>query len=294
MSSVALISPLSYSESKIIYPMDESFWIYRGDTFNCTLVHTEVPQGKFYFRSNKKDIVSFEYHINNNQPVWEYARVSLLTPPWVQPQQELLVSKTQLNQARHYSFDQHVEPLLESFGNSKWLAVSVGGSDSSRQLTLVLPTIRSKTAWQQFTQCRQRLPQITYREARDTTLHYQPGQQELRDTQRQRLRALMSYVALDKRITHVLIDGHTDNTGLRLTNLSVARKRAEQVAVVLHQLGLEQQKTQVRAHGSRYPVASNDSEQGRAKNRRVVIRLVRDNESVVNSSLHTNNKVKVR
>lgn len=274
--------------------MDESIWIYKGDRFNCTLMHTEVPQGKFYFRSNKKDKVIFEYRFNNSQPGWKYAQVSLLTPPWIQPQQDFPVSKTQLTQAQRYSFRHHVESLLESFGSSKWLAVSVGGSEASSELKLVLPTIGSKKAWQQFMQCRRKLPQITYREARDTTLYYQPGQQSLRDNQWHQLQALMSYVALDKRITDVLIDGHTDNTGTRLTNLTVARQRAEQVAQALRKLGLDKEKIQVRAHGSRYPVATNSSQEGRSENRRVVIRLVRDNESVVNSSSHTNNKVKVQ
>ncbi|WP_240798107.1 OmpA family protein [Vibrio sp. H11] len=292
-SSAILLSPKSFSEDEIIYPMDESSWIYKGGTFNCTLMHTEVPQGKFYFRSNKKDNVTLEYRFNSNQSGWIYAQAGLLTPPWIKPLQADTVSQGQINSQRGFSFSSDIERILHSMKNGKWLTVSVGGSEASSSLKLILPTIRIQSALDQFAECRQRLPLITYREARDMTLHYQAGQQNLTAAQRGQLKALMSYVRLDKRVTQVLIDGHTDSDGARLANLAVSRKRAEQVAEALKNLGLDGAKVQVRAHGSRYPLASNHSEQGRAKNRRVAIRLVRDNESVVNSA-HTNNKIKVK
>ena len=79
-------------------------------------------------------------------------------------------------------------------------------------------------------------------------------------------------------MTKILIDGHTDNVGSSLANLSVSRTRAEQVAEALVELGIDKSMLETRAHGSRYPIASNSSTKGQAKNRRVTLRLVRDNE----------------
>ncbi|MDW2083638.1 OmpA family protein, partial [Vibrio sp. 1640] len=38
---------------------------------------------------------------------------------------------------------------------------------------------------------------------------------------------------------------------------------------------------EVRSHGDRYPVANNNTAAGQAKNRRVTLRLVRDNERTI-------------
>lgn len=57
--------------------------------------------------------------------------------------------------------------------------------------------------------------------------------------------------------------------------------RAQQVADALIARGLHSDMIEVRAHGSRYPVASNSTAKGQAKNRRVTIRLVRDDERVI-------------
>ena len=50
---------------------------------------------------------------------------------------------------------------------------------------------------------------------------------------------------------------------------------------MLAQLGIDKGLIEVRAHGARYPVASNSTADGRDKNRRVTLRLVRDNEEIV-------------
>ena len=77
------------------------------------------------------------------------------------------------------------------------------------------------------------------------------------------------------------IDGHTDSVGGRSDNLELAQRRAEEVTRYFVNQGLDKSKIQTRWHGERYPVESNATRKGRAKNRRVTIRLERGDEPVV-------------
>lgn len=124
---------------------------------------------------------------------------------------------------------------------------------------------------------------------------FQFGQKTLNATQQQTLAALYSYLSVDDRVTKVLIDGHTDNVGPRLTNLSVSRLRAQQVADALIAHGVNPNIIEVRSHGDRYPVANNNTAAGQAKNRRVTLRLVRDNERTIEKTPCTyNNRLNKR
>ncbi|MCE1240831.1 MAG: OmpA family protein [Azonexaceae bacterium] len=72
-------------------------------------------------------------------------------------------------------------------------------------------------------------------------------------------------------IPSVRVDGHTDATGSVAHNEQLSLKRAQAVADVLIASGLPAAGVKVRGVGSRAPVASNQSIEGRMQNRRVVL-----------------------
>ncbi|PZR42367.1 MAG: hypothetical protein DI524_10845, partial [Ectopseudomonas oleovorans] len=69
----------------------------------------------------------------------------------------------------------------------------------------------------------------------------------------------------------VRIEGYTDNTGDAAENLELSRARAQAVADLLVDLGVEAKRIQVVGYGVDFPVAENASARGRAQNRRVEI-----------------------
>jgi outer membrane protein OmpA-like peptidoglycan-associated protein len=71
----------------------------------------------------------------------------------------------------------------------------------------------------------------------------------------------------------VTVVGHTDSTGGDAINEPLSRERAEAVRDYLAARGLATARVTVQGRGSREPVASNDSDAGRAANRRVEIFL---------------------
>jgi outer membrane protein OmpA-like peptidoglycan-associated protein len=71
----------------------------------------------------------------------------------------------------------------------------------------------------------------------------------------------------------VTIVGHTDSTGSDAINEPLSRERALAVRDYLSARGVSSGRVSVSGRGSHEPVASNDSEAGRAANRRVEIFL---------------------
>jgi OOP family OmpA-OmpF porin len=70
----------------------------------------------------------------------------------------------------------------------------------------------------------------------------------------------------------VVIEGHADSTGSDEYNLALSKQRADSVRrVLIRELDIDPAKIEVYAYGEKRPIANNDTESGRRKNRRAVI-----------------------
>ena len=71
----------------------------------------------------------------------------------------------------------------------------------------------------------------------------------------------------------VEIQGYTDSKGSEKYNLSLSQKRAKAVYVALIDLGVDANRLSYKGYGESNPIASNDTAEGRAQNRRIVAKL---------------------
>ena len=74
--------------------------------------------------------------------------------------------------------------------------------------------------------------------------------------------------------TYLDVYGHTDATGSDAYNQSLSERRATSVADYLASRGVQPVRLGTRGFGERQHIASNDTEEGRAANRRVEIKIV--------------------
>lgn len=83
--------------------------------------------------------------------------------------------------------------------------------------------------------------------------------------------------------SYVDVLGHTDSTGSDAYNQSLSERRANSVANVLANNGVQRARLATRGYGESQPVASNSTEEGRAANRRVELKIVPIRESDLNN-----------
>ncbi|HEX8298980.1 MAG TPA: OmpA family protein, partial [Rubricoccaceae bacterium] len=69
------------------------------------------------------------------------------------------------------------------------------------------------------------------------------------------------------------IQGHTDSESSRSSNRILSIRRAEATRDYLVQKGIDSERLAPRGFGETDPIADNDTEAGRARNRRVVFSL---------------------
>lgn len=73
--------------------------------------------------------------------------------------------------------------------------------------------------------------------------------------------------------TVIQVEGHTDSTGSESYNMELSTRRAETVKNLLVQRGVDPARILTLAFGETAPMASNDTDYGRAQNRRVEIKV---------------------
>ena len=73
---------------------------------------------------------------------------------------------------------------------------------------------------------------------------------------------------------NVQVSGHTDSTGTKEHNMDLSIRRAEAVRKFLISLGVLDNYITIKGYGATVPVASNETEEGRSKNRRVELKFV--------------------
>ncbi|MEM8762319.1 MAG: OmpA family protein [Bacteroidota bacterium] len=105
-------------------------------------------------------------------------------------------------------------------------------------------------------------------------LYFNTGEAAINLTaeQRQKVADISKY--LDKASdAQCLIVGHTDNTGQRATNIQLGKERADFAKAYLIRNGIMESKILTDSKGPDQPMVSNDTEEGRSKNRRTVVTL---------------------
>ena len=101
-------------------------------------------------------------------------------------------------------------------------------------------------------------------------LTFQSGQAEIQPAYRGLLEKVKAATEVFPR-SQIVIEGHTDSYGSDENNLALSRRRAEAVNAYLGQLGVPALRMSAVGYGETQPIANNDTEQGRARNRRIDI-----------------------
>ena len=74
--------------------------------------------------------------------------------------------------------------------------------------------------------------------------------------------------------TNILVEGHTDDTGTDDHNMALSKDRAQSVALFLSSSEVKSERFSITGYGETQPIVTNDTTEGRQKNRRVDIAVI--------------------
>ena len=118
-------------------------------------------------------------------------------------------------------------------------------------------------------------PELRTKVSRNPVSDYPSNSTEVPESQKQILKDLALELKNNKFLS-VVVSGHTDITGSPEYNMALSRKRAANVKAYLISQGISGEKVKIEYYGITRPVASNETAEGRKKNRRVDIEFVKN------------------
>jgi outer membrane protein OmpA-like peptidoglycan-associated protein len=92
------------------------------------------------------------------------------------------------------------------------------------------------------------------------------------------LQEVADYLKANKGIKRMAVEGHTDNKGSADLNKSLSQQRANSVMTWLTQHGIEKDRVEAHGYGMEKPIEDNNTDAGRAKNRRVEFHILEEDD----------------
>jgi outer membrane protein OmpA-like peptidoglycan-associated protein len=97
---------------------------------------------------------------------------------------------------------------------------------------------------------------------------FDTGKATIRSESFPRLDSVVEYMT-HKKSSRIEISGHTDNVGNPKANKTLSQKRAQACRDYLISKGIDGSRLQAIGHGDERPIAPNDTDDGRQRNRRI-------------------------
>lgn len=251
-------------------------WTVEGDKFECRLIQpvTDFGSGEFVRRAGEQAI----FRLKSFNPMQAGGSATLLAAaaPWQPGRGDINLGAVKagtdgvLFNSNQMQAGRLIVGLLEGRSPVVRHFSREGGVSEVR----LLPVKFSK-AYGDYQSCMAKLLPMNYEQVKQAEIGFPGGGIDLDARAKAKLQVMVDFIKADPTVNHVELDGHSDNSGNRLTNRDLSRRRALAVMEFFKANGLAENQIVVRFHGERYPLAPNTNAANRAKNRRGNVHLER-------------------
>ena len=257
--------------------MENIAWKVEGDQFECRLSQPieGFGSGTFVRRAGEQPV--FQLRSDSNALGAGTASLLAAAAPWQPGRGDINLGNVRMARSGvlFSSSQGQASRLINGLLDGRSTVVRNYTGEAGRPMEVrVLPVSFAK-AYNDYQVCAGKLLPMNYDQVRQTQVGFPGGGIELDAAAKARLDVILDYMKADPTVNHVELNGHSDNSGNRLTNRDLSRRRALAVADYFKANGVPEEQITVRCHGERYPLAKNNSASKRARNRRVNIELDR-------------------
>lgn len=271
MTTAFAAMPLQFAS-----PMGDEEWKMTGNPIRCGLALTIPNYGIGYFEQYATKAPHFI--LRNWEGVQRTLPMQVLArqPVWKPGGQTFLITRSWI---RKGGFGMYLtrEPTLKllAYLSKGYQANFNYQSEEGFAVTLTLSPVRFQKVYAKYQRCLGSLLPFTYAQVKESIFHFGVDSKELTEADKTQLKRIAQYVAADVDIEAVKIIGYADDTGRKGYNNAVSQFRAEAVRNYLLKLGVPKKKLNITWKGALKPVARNDTDEGRAANRRVAVNLTK-------------------
>lgn len=260
--------------------LDSSSWqLKNASALECKLVHA-IPhfgQAVFVSKAGKELSLRFEMEMIRQPDGYGLAQVVSVPPNWRSGEQARPIADMQLLKQFNGDLPKAKASLMlteleQGYSPTLYFADWYSPYD---QIKASLNPVRFSESYYKFNDCMAGLLHYSFEDIAMTVLNYESNSDALTRESQARLSQIAEYLKHDKAIARVEIDTYTDSYGGRWINDELSRKRAKTLKDFFVQAGVDATVINTEGFGEKRHVATNDTTQGRAINRRAVVQLVR-------------------
>lgn len=165
--------------------------------------------------------------------------------------------------------------MMDELGMGMAPALTRKAKFGDDRVVVAVSPVNFKGFYNSYLACQTSLLPVNFEQIRQTSVRFDGGGDGLDARAKSQLDDIVTYLKADSLITAIYIDGHSDGQGNRYENRRLSERRAYRVTDYLVNAGIDAAMILTRYHGERYPIASNETAAGRAKNRRVTLQFDR-------------------
>ncbi|WP_447793961.1 MULTISPECIES: flagellar protein MotY [Pseudomonas] len=251
-------------------------WTVEGDKFECRLTQpvTDFGSGEFVRRAGEQ--ATFRLKAYNSMIGGGSATLLAAAAPWQPGRGDINLGSVRIGSGNVLFNSSQVQAgrLISGLMDGRSPVVRHSSGDGRVSEVRLLPVKFSK-AYSDYQGCVAKLLPQNFEQVKQSEIGF-PGEGIDLDAQaKAHLQVMLEFMKADPTVNHIELDGHSDNSGNRLTNRELSRRRALAVMDFFKANGLQESQITLRFHGERYPLAPNNNATNRAKNRRVAVRLER-------------------
>ncbi|MWV13432.1 OmpA family protein [Pseudomonas sp. R-28-1W-6] len=257
--------------------MEKVEWKVEGDQFECRLAQPVADFGSGEFVRRAGEQATFRLKARERWLGAGSATLLAAAAPWQPGRGDINLGPVTVvaGEVPFNSSQEQAARLLTGLleGRSPLVRhrTSVGGDS----LDVRLLPIKFAQAYNDYLKCTAGLLPVNFDQIRKAQIGF-PSGVVLDDVGRAKLDIILAFLKADPSVNRIELDGHSDNSGNRLGNRDLSRRRAIAVEEYLKASGVPAEQIVVRFHGERYPLVPNKGESNRAKNRRVTLTLSRE------------------
>ncbi|WP_137972621.1 OmpA family protein [Pseudomonas sp. F(2018)] len=258
--------------------MEKVEWTVEGDQFECRLSQPIADFGSGEFVRRAGEQATFRLRARERWLGAGSATLLAAAAPWQPGRGDINLGALSIGSGEvpFNSNQEQAGRLLTGLMEGRSPLVrhrTLQGGDS---LEVRLLPIKFNQAYNDYLKCTVGLLPVNFDQIRQTQLGFPGGGTTLEPLAQAKIDIILDFIKADPTVNRIQLDGHSDNSGNRLTNRDTSRRRAVAVEEYLKSRGIPAEQIIVRFHGERYPLVKNSGEANRAKNRRVTMTLSRE------------------
>ena len=255
-------------------------WQIEGDRFECRLSQAVADFGVGEFVRRAGEQATFRLQARERWLGAGSATLLAAAAPWQPGRGDIHLGVVRVGEGEVplHSSQEQASRLLTGLLEGRSPLVRHRTLRGGERLEVRLLPVRFQQAYHDYLGCTAKLLPVNFEQIRQSQVGFPGGGVNLEPVAQAKLDIILEFLKADPSVNRIQLDGHADNSGNRLTNRDLSRRRALTVMEYLQANGVPTEQISLRFHGERYPLAPNNSSANRAKNRRVTVRLERVSE----------------